>query len=142
VSYWNTIAIQTIVKAGQGPVPASRSLAIVQIAIHDALNTIDTRYKRYALRGTAPNGGSADAAIATAAEDALIGAIGVGQLPFLDFGSPALQTAALQDFTIHMSRPSLRVFPTVCQRPTALPSGTRPLKRSSHSEAQIMRRTS
>jgi hypothetical protein len=97
VSYWNTIAIQAIIKAGQGPVPASRSLAIVQIAIHDALNTIDTRYERYALRGTAPNGASANAAIATAAEDALIGAIGVGQLPFPGFGSPALQIAALKD---------------------------------------------
>ena len=63
VIYWNTIAIQTIIKAGQGPVPPSRSLAIVQIAIHDALNAIDTRYEQYALRGTAPNGASANAAI-------------------------------------------------------------------------------
>jgi hypothetical protein len=97
VSYWNTIAIQTIIKSGQGPVPASRSLAIVQIAIHDALNTIDTRYERYAFGGNTLNGASANAAIATAAEDALIGAIGVGQLPFPGFGTPALQTAALKD---------------------------------------------
>src|SRR5215510_14370686 len=111
VSYWNTIAIQAIIKAGQGPVPASRSLAIVQIAIHDALNTIDTRYERYAFGGAAPNGASANAAIATATEDALIGAIGVGPLPFPGFGSPALQTAALKDLHDNYVTPFLAGIP-------------------------------
>src|SRR5262245_16115632 len=111
VSYWNTIAIQTIIRAGQGPVPASRSLAIVQIAIHDALNAIDTRYERYAFGGSALNGASANAAIATAAEDALIGAIGVGQLPFPGFGTPALQTAALKDLHDNYVTPFLAGIP-------------------------------
>jgi hypothetical protein len=43
VSYWNTVAIQATVTAGQGAIPASRTLAIVQVAIHDALNAIDSR---------------------------------------------------------------------------------------------------
>src|SRR5215475_13702961 len=66
VNFWNSIAVQTIVTAGQGPVPASRSLAIVQIAIHDALNAINSRYDRYAFTKTAPNGAAVDVAIATA----------------------------------------------------------------------------
>src|SRR5215470_15426288 len=95
VSYWNTIAIQATVTAGQGAIPASRTLAIVQIAIHDALNAIDSRYERYAFAGTAPHGAAVDAAIAAAARDALVGAIAVGLLPFPNFGTPAAQAAAV-----------------------------------------------
>src|SRR5262245_58774449 len=95
VSYWNTVAIQAGATAGQGSIPGSRTLAIVQIAIHDALNAIDSRYERYALTGTAPNGASPDAAIAAAARDALVGAIALGPLPIPDFGTPATQAAAV-----------------------------------------------
>src|SRR5262245_42774002 len=95
VSYWNTVAIQATATAGQGAIPASRTLAIVQVAIHDALNSIDARYERYTFTGTAPNGASADAAIAAAARDALVGAIALGQLPIPNFGTPANQAAAV-----------------------------------------------
>ena len=54
---------------------SSRTLAIVQAAIHDALNTIDPRYERYTFAGDAPVGASVDAAIAAAARDAIVGAI-------------------------------------------------------------------
>jgi len=93
VSRWNSIAIQTIMASGENGVVSSRTLAIVQVAIHDALNAIDSRYERYAFTGTAPNGASVDAAIATAARDALVGAIPVGSFP--GFGTPALQAAAV-----------------------------------------------
>jgi hypothetical protein len=95
VSYWNTITVQTLLAAGQGSIPATRTLAIIHIAIHDALNAIDSRYERYAFTGTAPNGASVDAAIASAAWNAIFGAVGVGLLPIPNFGPPDLQAAAL-----------------------------------------------
>src|SRR5678816_4708978 len=58
VNYWNTVAIQVAATAGQGVPPTARTLAMVHLAIHDALNTIDSRYERYALTGTANPGSS------------------------------------------------------------------------------------
>ena len=95
VSDWNAIAVQTLLAAGQGSIPATRTLAIIHIAIHDALNAIDSRYERYVFTGTAPHGASVDAAIASAAWNAIIGAVGVGLLPIPNFGPPNLQAAAL-----------------------------------------------
>ena len=95
VSDWNAIAVQTLLAAGQGQPPATRTLAIIHIAIHDALNAIDSRYERYAFTGTAPHGASVDAAIASAAWNAIVGAVGVGLLPIPNFGPPNLQAAAL-----------------------------------------------
>ncbi len=95
VSKWNTIAIQATLTAGQSAVPQSRTLAIVQVAVHDALNTIDPRYQRYMFKDDVKNGVSVDAAIAAAAHDALVGAIAVGPLPFPQFGTPALQALAV-----------------------------------------------
>jgi len=95
VSSWNSVAAQAALAAGQNGAVASRTLAIVQVAIHDALNAIDSRYERYAFRGTAPHGASVDAAIAAAARDALVGAISVGALPFTGFGTVAQQSAAV-----------------------------------------------
>ena len=65
VTAWNELGAQAAVAAGQS-IPVSRTLAMAQIAVHDALNAIDPRYEPYAFRGTYP-GASADAAIATAA---------------------------------------------------------------------------
>jgi hypothetical protein len=95
VSDWNTIAAQSTVTAGQNAIVASRTLAIVQIAVHDALNAIDSRCEHYAFGGTAPSGASVDAAVAAAARDALVGAIAVGALPFVGFGNPTLQGNAV-----------------------------------------------
>jgi hypothetical protein len=94
VSDWNSVAVQATLTAGENAVVSSRTLAIAQAAIHDALNAIDPRYERYAFTGAAPAGASADAAIAAAARDALVGAIAVGpSLP--QFGSPANQALAV-----------------------------------------------
>jgi vanadium-dependent haloperoxidase-like protein len=94
VSNWNAIAVQATLTAGQTITP-SRTLAIAQVAIHDALNAIDSRYERYAFTGQAQPGASTDAAIAAAARDALVGAIAVGALPFVGFGTPATQALAV-----------------------------------------------
>ena len=96
VSNWNTIAVQATLTAGETAVPQSRALAIVHVAIHDALNSIDSRYERYAFKGDVQTGASVDAAIAAAARDALVGAIAVGPLPFPpQFGTPAQQALAV-----------------------------------------------
>lgn len=95
VSSWNSIAVQAALTAGENAVVSSRTLAIAQAAVHDALNAIDSRYERYAFTGNAQGGASVEAAIAAAARDALVGTIPVGALPFAGFGSPAAQANAV-----------------------------------------------
>lgn len=95
VSYWDSVAVQAALTAGQIGIPESRTLAIVHVAIHDALNSIDPRYERYAFKGEVQSGASVEAAITTAAHDALVGAITVGALPFTGFGTPAMQALAV-----------------------------------------------
>jgi hypothetical protein len=95
VSDWNVVAVQATLTAGENALVASRTLAIVQVAIHDALNAIEPRYERYAFTGDAETGASVEAAIAAAARDSLVGTIAVGALPFAGFGTPALQAQAV-----------------------------------------------
>ena len=95
VTAWNATAIRALLIAGQSGVASSRSMAIAQVAVHDALNAIDRRYDSYADDGPIDVLASPDAAIATAAHDALAGLIQVGPLPFTGFGSVAQQAAAV-----------------------------------------------
>jgi membrane-associated phospholipid phosphatase len=69
VTSWNTFA-SNLVAANLPPGPQTYTLAVTQIAVHDALNAIDPRYKPYAYAGSA-RGASADAAVAAAAHDTL-----------------------------------------------------------------------
>jgi len=84
--YWNQIAIDasgvdhTPVQPGEdrvfgeqlGPGRASRAMAIVHIAIFDAVNAMAHRWESYSDMLPAPAGASLDAAIAQAAHDALV----------------------------------------------------------------------
>ena len=84
--HWNGIAIDasgldhTPVAPGEdrifgeqlGPGRASRAMAIVHIAIFDAVNAIDGGYRSYTGLRPAPPGASVDAAIAQAAHDTLV----------------------------------------------------------------------
>ena len=92
---WNVTAVTATAMAGQNAVVQSRSVAMVQAAVHDALNAIDRRFASYALDGVLDPLASADAAIAAAAHDTLVGLIPVGALPFVGFGSLAQQTAGV-----------------------------------------------
>jgi hypothetical protein len=103
VSNWNAVAIQATFTAGQNGIAQTRTLAIVHVAMHDALNTIDPRYERYALKCDAQSRGSAEAAIAAAAHDSLVGAIALGALPFTGFGTPALQASAVAQVDAELS---------------------------------------
>src|SRR5437764_4027128 len=86
LAYWNEVALSTLARdttppfPGQapavaeqaGPTRATRSMAIVQVAIFEALNAIGKRYPAYGAPLTAFADSSPDAAIAQAAHDALV----------------------------------------------------------------------
>jgi hypothetical protein len=64
------------------PLHESRLYAMVHIAIHDALNSIDRRFEPYAFDITAKPSASPDAAVATAAHDVLVPALNDIPAPF------------------------------------------------------------
>lgn len=68
VTDWHAQAV--VLVGAQNPMDQSRSLAVVQVAVHDALNAIDSRYRHYAYDGDVPNA-SAAAAVASATFTAL-----------------------------------------------------------------------
>lgn len=63
---WNEIAVRTLNEQLQNPFAQARFTAIVQLAVHDAVNAITGHYHPY-LGVAAPAGASVDAAAATAA---------------------------------------------------------------------------
>jgi hypothetical protein len=87
---WNQYAVEAIFNpttaavpgAGQSPTVGSVHLAMVQIAVYDAINAIAGRFEPY-LDGLpdAPRGASKDAAAAVAAHDVLVGLGTVGNAP-------------------------------------------------------------
>lgn len=71
VTAWNAIAGQSSPSVG-GPPQRAYFVAMTQIAVHDALNSISPRYDTYSVLPLANPGASPDAAIASAAHDVLI----------------------------------------------------------------------
>src|SRR5688572_26245301 len=86
VTDWN-VTTELVAPRFGGPQQQSRAQAMVQIAIHDALNSIESRYERYAYHGAAAAGASPDAAVAAAARQTLLGLLAT--LP----DSPLVQAA-------------------------------------------------
>jgi hypothetical protein len=86
VTAWNINAGKAALAAcieprgSNDPFHESRLYAMVHVAIHDALNTIDRRFRPYVYRAHADPGASPDAAVAAAARDVLIPVI--RKLPF------------------------------------------------------------
>lgn len=75
ITDWSLAAFQ-VIKAGDGygdPMAASRSLAMMHAAMHDAVNAARPRYQRYALESVPAGAQQADAAVAAsqAAHDVL-----------------------------------------------------------------------
>jgi hypothetical protein len=95
VAAWNVTAVNATVMAGENPTVQSRALAVIQVAVHDALNAIDRRFEPYAFHGEVDPDASPDAAVATAAHDALVGIIVVGTLPVAGFGAATQQGDAV-----------------------------------------------
>jgi len=88
VVQWNETTMKAIEANGQNPVQSTRTLAMVQGAVHDALNAINRRYDAYYFEGPADAAASPDAAVAAAAHTVLVGVVG-------SFGSPAQKGATL-----------------------------------------------
>ncbi len=87
VVQWNETTMKAIEANGQSPVVATRTLSMVQGAVHDALNAINRKYDAYYFEGPADPAASPDAAVAAAAHTVLIGVIA-------SFGTPAQKGAA------------------------------------------------
>jgi len=68
--HWNQIAVATI--GAQPPFPAARSMATVQVAVFEAVNSITGKYEPYLGTISAPAGASTEAAAITAAHDVLV----------------------------------------------------------------------
>ncbi len=68
VARWNRVATDTTAASeiGGNPLAESRILAIVQVAVHDAVNSIDPRFEKYATKMPVRHGASIDAAVAAA----------------------------------------------------------------------------
>jgi len=71
VMEWNNIARQVIVVPALTPVQQTRAMAIVHVAIHDAVSGITGRYARYHATGVPPGDASPKAAAIGAAYHAL-----------------------------------------------------------------------
>lgn len=71
VLYWNEKASMVLTGSFTPPAQA-RHFAMMQIAVHDALNAIKPKYERYALKNVRDQFASIDAAVASAAYHTLI----------------------------------------------------------------------
>ena len=88
VLQWNETTMKAIEANGQSNVVATRTLAMVQAAVHDALNAINRRYDAYYFEGPGDPAASPDAAVAAAAHTVLVGVVN-------SFGTPAQKGTAL-----------------------------------------------
>jgi hypothetical protein len=68
---WNAIAVSTMLGQGQSPWAQARQMAIVQLAVFEAVNAVTGEYQPYLGTVVAPAGASADAAAAAAAYSVL-----------------------------------------------------------------------
>ena len=86
---WNEIAVKAATAGGQNPIQQTRTLAMVQAAVHDALNAIRPRYAAYYYEGPASSGANPAAAVAAASRRILVEVIP-------SFGSPQQRTEAIK----------------------------------------------
>ncbi len=76
VMEWNDIARQLTVVPAVSSVGQTRVMAIVHVAVHDAVNAITGEFEQYARSNPAPAGASPEAAAIAAAHRALAGIFG------------------------------------------------------------------
>jgi hypothetical protein len=69
---WNVIGLEASATGGQNAAVVSRSMAMMQLAVHDALNAIDRRYQPYLYLGKAEPPADPGAAVAAAARHVLV----------------------------------------------------------------------
>jgi hypothetical protein len=86
---WNDIAAKAATAGGQNNIQITRTIAMVQGAVHDALNAITPRYERYYFEGPGQAGASPDAAVAAATYTVLVSVIP-------NFGAPPQRAEGLE----------------------------------------------
>ena len=72
VTDWNAITLQTAFAAGRPVPPPALDIALVQAAVHDAVQAIEGRFEPYHVKIPGASG-SPEAAVAAAAHDMLVG---------------------------------------------------------------------
>ena len=101
VLQWNETTLKAIAANGQNNVVATRTLAMVHVAIHDAVNAIGRRYDAYYFEGRGDAAISIEAAAAAAAHTVLVDVAG-------NYGTPAqkAETFAILDdaYTTSLAR--------------------------------------
>src|SRR5262245_15740871 len=70
---WNDIALAEVTASGQLPPDGARTMAMVHVAVFDAVNAIERRYEPVALKERGPTDASMDAAVASASYTVLTG---------------------------------------------------------------------
>jgi hypothetical protein len=70
---WNAVALAEVGASAQLPPDGARTMAMVHVAVFDAVNAIDPRYEPVALHERAPGDASAEAAVASASYAVLVG---------------------------------------------------------------------
>jgi hypothetical protein len=75
VADWNEKAVNFVLARGMGPPPAERVMAMTHVAMFDAINSIERRYRPYLAQVPASATASKEAAVATAAGMVLAGIV-------------------------------------------------------------------
>jgi len=101
---WNTIARTLTVVPALAPVQQARIMAIVQVAVHDAVSGITGRYASYQSLDAAPEGASPEAAAIAAAYYTLKGVFGGTTLDAQYAASLALHNLSQLDPGIEFGR--------------------------------------
>jgi hypothetical protein len=131
VQQWNETAIKTAGTNGQNPIQLSRTIAMVQGAVHDTLNAIRPRYAPYNDEGSAAAGAVPQAAVAAATRTALVGVIPV-------FGSPQQRTDTMAQVE-ETYRVALASLPDGAARQDGL-ADSRPKGGAQHCAFELARR--
>jgi hypothetical protein len=85
VVHWNSVALDAFAPIhGTDSISQSRVFAILQAAVHDAVNAIDRRYATYTPAVPSAPYASVDAAVAAAAHDVLVALLPPGQAPLVE----------------------------------------------------------
>src|ERR1700724_700028 len=82
VTRWNQIATDASTTPNTDPLTETRIYAILHVAIHDAVNAVESRYEPYLPRTSPVPGASVDAAIASAAHATLIALLPKSKVSF------------------------------------------------------------
>ena len=72
VLHWNEVSTRISAEAQTDPISESRIFAILQIAVHDAMNAIEPRFPKHDAALPAAPGASVDAAVAQASRDVMV----------------------------------------------------------------------